>query len=230
MTTSECSRNFVAEDPKTATLAEIFREHHEKPVQRLLVVGCGSGTEAAVLAQHLKTHVTGIDIAADFDKEASKVADLQLGDATRMRFNDGSFDFVYSFHALEHIPDHRAALHEIRRVLKPGGGYMIGTPNRIRLVGYLGSRHATLANKIEWNLADWSAKMRGKFRNEFGAHAGYSQAELNRELARVFTTVIDITSQYYLRVYSGKKRAVSALLRTGTSRWLFPAVYFYGTR
>jgi hypothetical protein len=37
-----------------------------------------------------------------------------------------------SDHALEHIPDPRVALKEMRRVLSRGGGYWIGAPNRHR--------------------------------------------------------------------------------------------------
>jgi SAM-dependent methyltransferase len=42
-------------------------------------------------------------------------------DAAKMSFPDASFDLVYSFNVLEHIPDPRAVFKEIRRVLKPGG-------------------------------------------------------------------------------------------------------------
>lgn len=228
--TSIRSRDFVSEDPKTVTLANILHGYRGEPPMRTLVVGCGSGAEAAVLAQHLNISVTGIDIVPDFDRDAMDVVDLRKGDATGMEFDDCSFDFVYSFHALEHIPEYRKALHEIRRVLKPDGGYMIGTPNRTRLIGYLGSRDTPLSAKLKWNLDDWSARLRGQFRNELGAHAGYSAEELRDELTRVFSTAIDISPEYYLQVYRNRKRVVSALLRTGTSRWLFPAVYFCGVR
>ncbi len=47
------------------------------------------------------------------------------GDATRMDFPDGSFDFVYSFDVFEHLPDPARVLDEIARVLRPGGGSLI---------------------------------------------------------------------------------------------------------
>jgi ubiquinone/menaquinone biosynthesis C-methylase UbiE len=230
MTSSKSFKNFAFEDKKTVELANILLKYNIIKPARVLVVGCGSGKEAAVIARHLGTKVIGIDIVSNFDEEASKVAHLQEGDATCMEFDDSSFDFVYSFHALEHIPNYRAALCEIRRVLKPGGGYLIGTPNRTRLIGYLGSRQATISDKIRWNLMDWLAKIRGRFRNELGAHAGYSLEELNRELMQVFTTVIDVTPEYYIRIYSSQKFLVSALLKTKIYRWVFPAIYFYGVR
>ncbi|MFD2270395.1 class I SAM-dependent methyltransferase [Undibacterium arcticum] len=194
---------------------------------RLLVVGCGSGVEAAVLAQRLGTVVTGIDIVPNFDNRAGLLADLREGDAMQMEFNDESFDFVYSFHALEHITDYRTALREMHRVLKPKGGYLIGTPNRSRLLGYLGSTNTPLADKVRWNMADWKARLGGEFHNELGAHAGYTRDELQAELDRVFTLTESITSEYYLRLYGTRRLLVSSLCHTGLSRWLFPAIYFF---
>lgn len=218
------------EDPKTLALAEILYEREEGAPARMLVVGCGKGIEAAVLAQHLGGAVTGLDIIPDFDARAASMVDLRQGDATRMEFADESFDFVYSFHALEHIPDYRAALREIHRVMKPGAGFMIGTPNRHRLIGYLGSKDTPLRDKLRWNMIDWWAKLRGKFRNDQGAHAGYALNELQTELEHFFSRTESITSEYYLRVYATKRFLVAMLCRTGLSRWLFPAIYFYGTR
>jgi SAM-dependent methyltransferase len=225
--------DFALCDPKTLALAEILRQRYcagPRAPLRLLAVGCGSGIEVAGLARHLSAEATGIDIAPNFDPRAASVVDLREGDATQMEFEDATFDFVYSFHALEHIPDYRAALREMRRVMRPGAGYAIGTPNRLRLVGYLGSTGVPLVTKLQWNMADWSAMLRGRFRNEFGAHAGYAPSELRDELARIFTHVESITLDYYLSLYRKQRRMVSTLHRTGMSRWLFPAVYFCGVR
>lgn len=217
-------------DPKTMVLADLLRESRGSVPERILVVGCGNGVEAAVLARHLNSSVVGLDIVPDFNADAASRVELRLGDATCMEFEDESFDFVYSFHALEHIPQYRTALREIRRVLKPDGGYLIGTPNRDRLIAYLGSKDTTLADKIRWNMSDWKAMLRGEFRNELGAHAGYSLDELQGELAAVFSCARSITPDYYLRLYQRERPLVAALFRTGTWRWLIPAVYFYGTR
>ena len=135
---------------------------------------------------------------------------------------------AYSYHALEHIPDYRAALHEMRRVLKPSGGFLIGTPNRSRLIGYLGSKNATILQKVHWNLLDWTAKISGKFRNECGAHAGYTLEELRAELLAVFNIANDISPAYYLLVYKNRRGLVEWLYRLGISQWLFPSIYFCG--
>ena len=61
-------------------------------------------------------------------------ADLESGramveaDLTALPFEDAAFDLVLCSHVLEHVPDDRAALRELRRVLRPGGLAVIQTP------------------------------------------------------------------------------------------------------
>jgi ubiquinone/menaquinone biosynthesis C-methylase UbiE len=194
----------------------------------VLVVGCGSGREAAVLAHELDAEVIGIDLSDAFDPVAARIADLRQGDATRMEFADASFDCVYSYHALEHIPDYRAALAEMQRVLEDGGTYCIGTPNRHRLFAYFGSSQTSWRLKVAWNLADWKARILGRFRNEFGAHAGYSAAELRHLLAAAFGDAEEISVTYYRQLYRRQATLVTLLAATGLGRFSFPAVYFLG--
>ena len=49
-------------------------------------------------------------------------------DITRMGFPDESFDLIYCSNVLEHIPDDRAAMKEIFRVLSRGGRAIIQVP------------------------------------------------------------------------------------------------------
>jgi SAM-dependent methyltransferase len=48
------------------------------------------------------------------------------GDATRLPFDDASFDAAYLVTVLGEIPDQDAALRELRRVLRPGGRLVVG--------------------------------------------------------------------------------------------------------
>lgn len=217
-------------DAKTVAVAQLLMAQARNKLARVLVVGCGDGIEAVTLANVLGAEVIGIDIENRFDAAAGQYVDLRVGDATRLEFADRSFDLVYSFHALEHIPDYRRALAEMHRVLIPRRLYFVGTPNRSRLIGYLGSKSATRAEKIRWNMDDWRMRMRGRFRNEYGAHAGYTRSELSGLLGSTFGTVKDLTLPYYQRIYPRHAKRISALERTGLSRLLLPAVYFCGTR
>lgn len=222
--------NVTVVDGKTEAIVNIIRERARLPISNLLVVGCGSGVEAAILARELSANVVGVDLDANFDPTAAGLADLRLGDATSLEFKDSTFDFVFSYHALEHIPNFRKALHEMRRVLVDGGAYFVGTPNRSRLVGYLGSKDATIRQKIAWNFADWSARARGEFRNECGAHAGFTSGELRAELKKVFSQTAEISLSYYQHIYNRHESLISILDRSGLGRFLFPSVYFMGNR
>jgi ubiquinone/menaquinone biosynthesis C-methylase UbiE len=47
---------------------------------------------------------------------------------TAIQYPDNSFDAIYCSHVLEHIPDDRAAMRELFRVLKPGGWAILQVP------------------------------------------------------------------------------------------------------
>jgi SAM-dependent methyltransferase len=217
-------------DPRTEALAELIRDSSLRPIRRLLVVGCGSGKEAAVLAEELGAETTGIDLVEDFDPAAAAMVHLRHGDATALDFADGSFDCVYSYHALEHIPEHGRALREMRRVLGDAGTYCVGTPNRSRLLAYFGSPGVSMREKLRWNMLDWKARLRGRFRNEYGAHAGFTSGELRRELHGVFGEAEEITLPYYLRVYRNHVGLCRLLAASGLGRIVFPCVYFLGRK
>jgi SAM-dependent methyltransferase len=154
---------------------------------------------------------------------------LQKGDATALTFATDEFDFIYSYHVLEHIPRYRDALAEMNRVLAKGGGLWIGTPNRSRLVGYIGSK-VPMRKMIAWNAADWKARLRGRFRNELGAHAGFTLRELGAELRAVFSRIDDATLDYYLAIYPNRARTVRVLQNSGLGTFAFPSIYFSGQK
>jgi len=217
-------------DSKTEKVARIIRRIHQPELKNLLVVGCGSGIEAAILSQQLNVEVSGIDIEAEFDVRALKYAKLRRGDATALEFEDNSFDFIFSYHALEHVSEPRKALREMYRVLRKGGGYWIGTPNKSRLVGYIGGKNTSFAEKIHWNLADWKARLTGKFQNELGAHAGFTANELYFLLSEVFPVVNDMTETYFFEIYANRQMMMKLIAQSGFSRFIYPSVYFSGVK
>ena len=217
-------------DSKTEKVAEIIQKIHPPKIENLLVVGCGAGIEAAILAQRLKAKVIGIDIEDNFDKTARKFAALETGDAENLLFKDNTFDFVFSYHALEHIPNPQKALKEMHRVLKKGGGFWIGTPNKSRIVGYVGGKDTSLTQKINWNLADWKARLTGKFENNLGAHAGFTAKELHKLLTEVFSKTEDQTKTYFSTVYQNHPQLLKLIEQSRLSRFIYPSVYFSGTK
>ena len=172
----------------------------------------------------------GIDVdTSSFGTNLPETVELREGNAAALDFDDGSFGLVYSYHALEHFADPRAALREMRRVLADDGAFFVGTPNRSRLLGYIGSDEGWHL-KVLWNAADMKARLTGKFRNEEGAHAGFTSRELAELLGEVFPRPEEVTDLYYREVYGRHRGLVDLLVRTGFGRVLFPSVYFCGTR
>lgn len=53
---------------------------------------------------------------------------MLYSDVTRLAIKQGSFDCFLCYHVLEHVPDDAAALHELYRILKPGGWAIIQSP------------------------------------------------------------------------------------------------------
>lgn len=53
---------------------------------------------------------------------------LRFEDATHLDMSDDSVDVLMSCDVLEHVPDHRAALEEFGRVIRPGGHLVLTVP------------------------------------------------------------------------------------------------------
>lgn len=102
----------------------------------VLDVGCGQGIDVMRYAA-AGARVTGIDLTprhvelAKLNLRAVGLeADVALGDAENLPFEDNSFDRVSSNGVLHHTPNIGSALQEIRRVLRPGGLFTIIVYNR----------------------------------------------------------------------------------------------------
>jgi SAM-dependent methyltransferase len=214
---------------RASLIADVIRQRHPVRILNMLVVGCGNGREAHALAASLGCNVTGIDLRDEFDPRAAAEVRLLCADATALPFDTATFDFVYSYHVLEHIPRYREALSEMNRVLAKGGGLWIGTPNRTRLIGYIGS-HPSLRHAISWNAADWNARLHGRFRNELGAHAGFTLQELGDELRAFFSCIDEATLDYYTAIYPHRARTVRLLHSSGLGTYAFPSIYFLGRK
>ena len=92
-----------------------------------LELGCGIGDVAAFLAAERGLRVIGADmdaaqiaLARARHRERPGLA-FVVADAARLEFPAASFDLVVSQNVFHHIPQWRAAVREIGRVLRPGG-------------------------------------------------------------------------------------------------------------
>ena len=225
------SKPYILHEKKIKITLSLIKENIDTHLSKILIVGCGTGVEVLVFEEEFGCNVIGIEPDPKvFDPRLTCRCDLRQGDVLHMEFESGYFDLIYSFHVLEHIPNFKKALDEMHRVLRPGGYLFLGTPNRLRVVGYLGSENATLKDKVWWNILDWKARLQGKFKNEFGAHAGFGSQELKNTLMRQFPRVEDLTLKYYLRLYQRFTPMLLLLDGLGMGRFLFPAIFFIAKR
>jgi len=109
---------------------------------RILDLGCGVGRHVITSYTLKKVQAVGLDLCHNdllaaqsrFTEEfeepqnSSKSFGLTVGNAMSLPFADDSFDKVICSEVLEHIPDYRSVLKEIRRVLRPGGIFAASVP------------------------------------------------------------------------------------------------------
>ena len=105
------------------------------PGDEVLEIGCGAGYGTALLAQQAG-HTVGVDIDADTLRRArAKYETGKLGfalyDGSQLPFAGCAFDAVVSFQVIEHVRDDTGHVAEAFRVLKPGGVFIVTTPNRV---------------------------------------------------------------------------------------------------
>lgn len=74
---------------------------------------------------------------------------IRFEDLTQLSFPTATLDAVLSLDVLEHVPDYRAALQQIRRCLKPGGTAVMTFPFRIDLATTLVRAQVSADGQIE---------------------------------------------------------------------------------
>ncbi len=191
-------------------------------------MGCGNGDEAVELQHGLKgSRVVGLDIEAAFSPLARRSTNVIVADAKSIPFGAHAFHFAVAIHSLEHISRPEVAVREVHRVLRPGGWFYVGAPNRLRLVGYLGAHDASMRQKLVWNLFDYMARMRRRFDNRLGAHAGFSEQELLHMLGTYFADRQIVTGQYLRFRYSGRlgRRILDVLVSPTVRKYAAAAHY-----
>jgi SAM-dependent methyltransferase len=126
-----------------------------RPGDKFLDAGAGFGRHAFEAARQGAT-VFALDYATDevvmtrntFGAmlEAKEITDqayggVLRGDATKLPFDDNTFDCVVTSEVLEHIQDDVSVISELHRVLKPGGSLGVTVPS-------------WWPEKINWMLSD----------------------------------------------------------------------------
>ena len=139
---------------------------------RILEVACGRGGFVGELAR-AGAQVTGCDFsysALSFGKSklqpsgSDSLPAFVQGDAQNLPFADESFDAIVSCETIEHIPDAKSALREMRRVIRYGGKLFLTTPNYANPMGlydlYARFRHPERKDEQPFDRRQWFMQVR----------------------------------------------------------------------
>jgi SAM-dependent methyltransferase len=156
--------------------------------RRVLDFGCGSGYGSARLAARAAS-VVGVDVADDAVAHANarygsdRLSFQALALDGVLQFPDASFDVVTSFQVIEHVAALRRYVTEARRVLKPGGVFIVATPDRSsRLFGF--QKPWNPWHLVEYDAAGLDAVLRMGFSDIEMLRMGGSPELVGREIAR----------------------------------------------
>ncbi|NNF79872.1 MAG: class I SAM-dependent methyltransferase [Rhizobiales bacterium] len=104
------------------------------PSDTVLELGCGTGSTALLLAEHVD-HITASDLSGNMLKVgAEKAADQGISNVTFVQsdvlgraIDDGPYDAVMAFNLLHLLENPKAAIKRVGSLLKPGGLFISKT-------------------------------------------------------------------------------------------------------
>lgn len=172
----------------------------------VLEIGTGSGYGIELISPSASAYVTvdkhdpGIELAEFPNVEFLRMKVPPLG------LPSNTFDYVISFQVIEHIKDDFGFLAEVQRVLKPGGKFIVTTPN---------SKMSLTRNP--WHVREYTP---GEFTNLMECHFGEVEA------MGVFGN--DRVAEYYQRNKEGVERVTRfdpLRLQYRLPRWMLKAPY-----
>ncbi len=99
---------------------------------KIVEIFCGRGNGFVALSQLGFTNLEGVDLSADLLSKYQGPAKTYVRDCRQLPFEDGSRDILIVQGGLHHLPtlpsDLEQTLNEVKRVLKPGGQFMVVEP------------------------------------------------------------------------------------------------------
>jgi SAM-dependent methyltransferase len=160
-----------------------------RPGNRILDIGCGTGRHTCAVYQEENVIAIGADINPEELREAKNRLELHdrlgvhaggkwglcLTDTLCLPFNSRVFDIVICCEVIEHIRDHKTAVAELARVIKPGHFLVASVPRY-------------WPEKICWSLSK-------AYRHEKGGHVRIYR---KRDLIYLFSTAgFELRSMHY---------------------------------
>ena len=126
-------RNRMTYTTRTADVSwlSLIEEHAGIAGKKILDIGCGGGIYTKALASSGAAHVTGLDFSNEMLKGAVRHCEnlsnvtFQQGNAYNSGLPDNTFDIILERALIHHLHDLDSCFQEAKRILKPGGIFII---------------------------------------------------------------------------------------------------------
>lgn len=133
--------DFYRQEAKQNAAYQIYDQLRSEYIRRLvkgctgpvLIVGCGSNRDFSIISNLSCVYAFDLSIVAL--RNAPQDANLFAADALDIPATNNIFNVVICSEVLEHIPDIRSAVKELRRVLNAEGTLIVSSPNWISWFG-----------------------------------------------------------------------------------------------
>jgi len=76
------------------------------------------------------------------------------------------------------------------------------------------------------NLRDYRQKISGKFKNEYGAHAGFAESEFINMACKYFSTIISFRKDYSKLIYPSYRTLIDIASIIKADDYFFPSNYY----
>jgi ubiquinone/menaquinone biosynthesis C-methylase UbiE len=190
------------------------------PKDRVLDVGCGSGSMARLIARSFpSTEVIGVDVRQqylDFAKATARDQGIgnvtfRSGDVFDLPFEDASFDIVWSKYLLQWLKEPKSALAELKRITKPGGLVV-----SCDYVGFA-TEHFPIAPELDRQLRDIMAALVdcniGRKVAPYMTALGFRDVQVEMETDTLFTVIGSIDAERRLNWEKQLQAARSQVIR-----------------
>ncbi|MEA2232184.1 MAG: hypothetical protein QOD83_2000 [Solirubrobacteraceae bacterium] len=184
----------------------------------ILDAGCGSGRTLDELSDY--GDAWGVDLSREaVNATRARGHEASLAEVEDLPFPDASFDLVTCLDVIEHTPDDRRTLSELRRVTRPGGALVVTVPAHPSLWSAHDeanrhyrryTRRALIAAAVE---AGWAVDENTYFNAALLAPAAV--VRVARRGAGSPRSELSLTPPALDRVLEWPSRAEAALLRAG---------------
>jgi ubiquinone/menaquinone biosynthesis C-methylase UbiE len=126
-------RRWIQKHIEFTIFKNLLKRHNIELAGKVIMDGgCGSGYSTGLIVNEFHpSHILAFDYMPEqisLAKKRNIKVNFEVGDLTRIDSADGTFDAVFVFGVLHHIPEWRNALLQISRVLKSNGVLLVEEP------------------------------------------------------------------------------------------------------